>query len=495
MKKFKRIYMFYLLPFVLLVHGCGVEELKKMIKIDKHAPILSMSHSLDSLDKNHKPATFTFSASEAGKILYESGCQGREEHAKKGLNTISFSHLSDGLYDFCTVSVMDEKNNASAVLHIPDFMIKNSAVPVLEEVVPIENISSNHQSRWVFRSSAKGKIHYFGPCHSMLQKAKTGLNSVTLDSLEDGFYDTCRIEVEDEEGMISASLKIGAFKIDTAYQSALKQTIVPKRMATLDSLISESSGLLRIDGRYFTHNDSGHEAVLYEIDLFGNILRKIKIEHAKNIDWEDITQDESNVYIADIGNNAGTRKDLAIYKISKEDLLNKKQVTAEKIAFSYRDQTSFTAAYFATPYDGEAVINYHDKLYIFTKNWVDRQSNIYALSKEAGRYVLDVADSLSLDFLISGADFDEISQRLVLVGYETLSAQKQHIVIAEDFRDGHFSSGHFQTLHLASVPRGFRQIEGVAFASENHLMITSETLNHRLIGNHPGSLFSVDITR
>jgi hypothetical protein len=66
-----------------------------------------------------------------------------------------------------------------------------------------------------------------------------------------------------------------------------------------------------------THNDSGGQANLYEINASTGALRTVAITNATNVDWE-YAQDASYIYIGDIGNNFGNRTDLKIYKISRK---------------------------------------------------------------------------------------------------------------------------------------------------------------------------------
>ena len=57
----------------------------------------------------------------------------------------------------------------------------------------------------------------------------------------------------------------------------------------LQDSLKETSGLILINDRVITHNDSGGESALYEIDsVSGGISRKVIIENAPNIDWEDL---------------------------------------------------------------------------------------------------------------------------------------------------------------------------------------------------------------
>ena len=105
-----------------------------------------------------------------------------------------------------------------------------------------------------------------------------------------------------------------------------KNNIEVVKVVNLSSVVKETSGLINFDGRLITHNDSGSEPILYEINInSGEINREVKISNVNAIDIEDIAQDENFIYVCDIGNNSNDRKDQAIYKISKNDYVNKKE--------------------------------------------------------------------------------------------------------------------------------------------------------------------------
>ena len=157
----------------------------------------------------------------------------------------------------------------------------------------------------------------------------------------------------------------------------------------LNNSINETSGLITINQKLITHNDSGGEAALYEIDTTsGNYTRKVTVSNAYNQDWEDICSDSNYIYIADFGNNSGTRTNLKIYRILISDFINTPNdtVTADTINFNYADQTDFTPSTYSTNFDAEAIISIGDSLYIFTKNWGNYWTNIYALPKTPGSY-------------------------------------------------------------------------------------------------------------
>ena len=67
---------------------------------------------------------------------------------------------------------------------------------------------------------------------------------------------------------------------------------------TLPETVAESSGAIFFNGKLITHNDSGNENRLYEVDtISGAITRTVTITNAENKDWEDIAQDEEYIYI------------------------------------------------------------------------------------------------------------------------------------------------------------------------------------------------------
>lgn len=197
------------------------------------------------------------------------------------------------------------------------------------------------------------------------------------------------------------------------------QTFGLKVKCQLSDTVSESSGLLNLGGHFFTHEDSGGEPNLYEIDTTnGRIIGVFRIKGATNVDWEDVAADDSFVYIGDFGNNAGVRKDLCIYKMSILSVLNRDtQISAQKIMFSYEAQKDFSNKIYQTNFDAEALVAMGDNLYIFSKNWGNFKSYVYRCSKFSGNYSLTAIDSLNASGLITGADYSAIDSQLVLCGY------------------------------------------------------------------------------
>lgn len=137
----------------------------------------------------------------------------------------------------------------------------------------------------------------------------------------------------------------------------------------LPEILSEISGLEQInDTTLVAINDSGDEPNLYLISLKGKLLRTIKVSNATNVDWEDLTRNETHIFIADIGNNRNNRRDLCIYSVAIADILNSNEVSATKINYSYADQQGFPPKEPNLFYDAEALVWMNNQLVVFTKD-------------------------------------------------------------------------------------------------------------------------------
>lgn len=248
------------------------------------------------------------------------------------------------------------------------------------------------------------------------------------------------------------------------------QTFGLKVKCQLSDTVSESSGLLNLGGHFFTHEDSGGEPNLYEIDTSnGRIIGIFRIKGATNVDWEDITADDSFVYIGDFGNNAGVRKDLCIYKISILGILNRdSQIAAQKILFSYEAQKDFSNKIYQTNFDAEALVAMGNNLYIFSKNWGNFKSYVYLCSKLPGNYSLTAIDSLNALGLITGADYDAIDSQLILCGY-TLN---NPFILGVKSVGGVFLLNQIKRTDFAAL--GSVQIEAVCKISHMRYLVSCE---------------------
>lgn len=242
--------------------------------------------------------------------------------------------------------------------------------------------------------------------------------------------------------------------------------------------VSETSGLLFLNGKIITHNDSGDSAKLYELDsLTGNLLRTVNISNATNIDWEDITADETHIYIGDFGNNNGNRTDLKIIRITKADYLNNNTVTADFITFSYEDQTDFSIRPNQHNFDAEALVVINNSLFIFTKNWADFKTNLYKIPKTIGNYTAEKISTGNTEGLITGAYAN--NEAYLLCGYDsTATPFLIYIQRSGIFSEDIFSAGFNKTTLNSNELEQFSQVEAITGFDNGKFYISREKVDH-----------------
>lgn len=239
--------------------------------------------------------------------------------------------------------------------------------------------------------------------------------------------------------------------------------------------VLESSGLIYYNNKLITHNDSGNSPRLYEVDtLSSQIIRTITINNAVNIDWEDITQDESYIYIGDFGNNTGNRQDLTIYRVAKSEYDISNTISAERIDFSYEDQTDFSEMQ-NSDWDAEAIVDFNDQLLIFTKQWQTNGTVAYSIPKIPGSYSAKNMGFYDVSGLVTGAAYNKFSNVLMLLGY---SSQLQPFIVRIDELPTNFSFNG--TEKKAGLEIGFSQVEGITYSDLNTYYISSERFQNNL---------------
>ena len=250
------------------------------------------------------------------------------------------------------------------------------------------------------------------------------------------------------------------------------QTCSTEAITTLDQAIKETSGLIFFDGRLVTHNDSGDDANLYEIDtVTGGIQRTVSVTNAVNVDWEDIAQDENYIYVGDFGNNNGNRGDLTIYVVSKTDFKTQTNVTADTILIQYADQIDFSSQPNANNYDCEAMIAFGDSLMLFSKNWENEKTYLYTLPKVSGTYSLVKRDSFDTQGTITGATYNSLSNEILLTGYKTSNLSK-YLWKLSQFNGYNVLAGTNTRCDLNIT--GSIQVEAIAMKNQSEYFLSSE---------------------
>ncbi len=256
----------------------------------------------------------------------------------------------------------------------------------------------------------------------------------------------------------------------------------------LDNKLKQTSGLIKWNNTFWTHNDDT-DTNLYALDtISGKILSTYAIANVTNTDWEEIQQDDNHIYIGDFGNNAkGNRTDLNILKIDKQTLLAGSPVV-EKINFSYDNQKNFDEQKAnLTNFDCEAFVVSKDSIYLFTKQWLDKSTSIFVLPKLSGSYAAKFKSNFKIKGLVTGANFIEHKNQLALCGYTRDG--KPFITIFYDFVGFDFFSGKVKKIKIK--PR-FLQIEAINSQDGNTYHLTCEHLKFLTI-NKPQQLLQLDL--
>ncbi len=254
--------------------------------------------------------------------------------------------------------------------------------------------------------------------------------------------------------------------------SAVAQ-LTPTLLTTLSDEVGETSGLMLFSGGLWTHNDAGNAPHIFQIDPEnGAVLRTVEISNAPNIDWEDIATDGNYVYIGDVGNNSGARTDLRILRFPAKLLISPgtTSVEVELIEYAYEDQMSFEPANNANDWDCEAIIVKVDSLFLFSKNWVDQQTRLYALPAVPGEHVAQLRAQYDLQGMITGSSYEASLEEVVLVGYTNV-VFVPFMVRLSGYTGNSFFNGSVvrETFSLAFV-----QVEAVEWNGPGEVYLSNE---------------------
>lgn len=260
------------------------------------------------------------------------------------------------------------------------------------------------------------------------------------------------------------------------------------KFLSVASNLGEISGIeYDKDGNLWAINDSGNSTEIHQIDSLGQIRRSINISNAKNIDWEDLTQDDfGHFFIGDFGNNDNKRKDLTIYKIENPIDIKTKDTEAEIIRFKFSDQDLENTTDSIKNFDLEAFIFYKGKLYLFTKNRTkpfDGFTNLYRMEDYASNQKAQKVNRFKTckagkyQCWITGAAISPNRKIIALLG-------SNKIWIFKNWKGDDFFSGDVTDIDLGLLT----QKEAITFLNDSLVVIADE--NFKGIG---GNLYTYDI--
>lgn len=303
-----------------------------------------------------------------------------------------------------------------------------------------------------------------------------------------------------------AALVLFASSCVALVQAQPLEDLRPRAYAHVDARpIAEMSGIVKShdhDNVFWVHNDSGDSARIFAIDaqgrnviptyskfsFYGEVPEEGKqqwqgfpVLYADNVDWEDIAVDDKYLYLADMGNNSNTRRDLAIYLVSEIDpTASTRTAVIQRLPIVYPDQDGFPPA--RRHFDSESLFTADGKLYLITKHrapvfeTAEAGAKLYRLDTEFTdkNNVLTLIDSHPEITSATGADVSPDGQTLAVLSYSTLWL---------------FARPESGDRWLSAPSQHFPLDHGVLKQAEAITWVDNETL---LITNEGGDMFRLD---
>lgn len=258
------------------------------------------------------------------------------------------------------------------------------------------------------------------------------------------------------------------------YPSSLKPVAL---LTELPAVLPEVSGLAPFNGLVIGHNDSGNPAKLFFLETSdGQIVHEIDVINGPNHDWEDLAHNESHLFIADVGNNAGNRQNLGIHRIpwTAFDLNQSTTVLADgTIYFRYPEQTSFSVD--RHNFDCEASIYWNGHIYLFMKHRGDNMTSMYRVTAEPGpQQDAQLLGAFNSSGRITAADINEDGSEVILLGY--LRSGNCFVWKLSDFEPGQFLAGRKERFVIGPFAQ-FGQMEGIVYSNDGGAYICSEEVS------------------
>ncbi|MGE5612281.1 MAG: hypothetical protein ACM359_23740, partial [Bacillota bacterium] len=191
-----------------------------------------------------------------------------------------------------------------------------------------------------------------------------------------------------------------------------------KLISRLDGRINECSGVVasrRYPGVFWVHGDSGNPPVLFAIDRQGKLLAQFPVR-ATNQDWEDIAIDETgHLYIGDIGNNGGKRKQLVVYRVDEPDPASAK--AAQGQGATLKVTGTWRLDFPNGPFDCESLFVYKGFGYVISKLFTGLHAVVYRfpLEAEGKTSVLEKVATLPIRSPVTAADISADGKRLAVL--------------------------------------------------------------------------------
>lgn len=253
--------------------------------------------------------------------------------------------------------------------------------------------------------------------------------------------------------------------------------------------IPECSALVMCTKRantFWAISDSGCPPKLFAVQGTGEVVMPatnrnnysgISVTGTRNLDWECLAIDESgNLIIGDVGNNLSNRRNLCFYIIPEpspsSDIVTPHR---KKVSFYYPSQDEFPAL--NRNYDCESCFALNGQIYFFTKHWSDTQTVLWRVDPTIESYqAATPVFRFDARGMVTDVALSPSRSRLAVLTYHGIWVFE----LPEVGKNGKVDEAHFFThaparFRRISAPAEHWQVEGVAFADEDTLLVAAES--------------------
>lgn len=147
------------------------------------------------------------------------------------------------------------------------------------------------------------------------------------------------------------------------------------------------------------------------------------------------------------------------------------------LPIAYAEQTHFQPAPYQHNFDAEALTWVQDELWLFTKRWLDQETAIYKVPTNGARHsaaadpvALHAQQRLNPKMLVTGADFDNQTNTLMLLGYSSSRFNRHAWIWLYPVQDGQVLE-HLGRQFLLNE-KG--QFEGISLSQDGFIYVTRE---------------------
>ena len=222
-------------------------------------------------------------------------------------------------------------------------------------------------------------------------------------------------------------------------------------------------------------NDGGTSgAVLYFFDPKSKSQILFPFSEIKNIDWEAIARNDSEIMVFDTGNNKGNRQSLDIHHI---DILSKE--------INYTNTFMLPGMPAADPFihnlDIEAAIIKNNKYCLFTKNRADKNTDLFIANLRDSN--MTKVSSIAVPAMVTDAHYHKKSNSILLLCNEKFeNLHKSYISIV-------YMSDEYILTHRVDIPLELNdKVEALAAKEDNSFYIGSER-----VSGGKGKLYEIQI--